>query len=204
MGVIPTRMMPMGVWRQSAPPLPYDALVEYVESRTDLWGGGISTGIVPDSETKIEIEFEYLVGPDQQQIYRAGSLAVAFGNKLYVSQGQLQTLYDGTQAKVTDPAVFYGRHHLVCGPFGQVPVLDGTRLGFDNAPRRFVSNNGLALFHDRQNSRLYCCRLWQNGVLLRDFAPCRVGAAGALYDRVSGAVYYPATSTALIPGPDMP
>lgn len=43
-----------------------------------------------------------------------------------------------------------------------------------------------------------------NDAPARDLAPCRVGSAGALYDRVSGDVLYSATSTPLIPGPDLP
>jgi hypothetical protein len=39
--------------------------------------------------------------------------------------------------------------------------------------------------------------------LVRDFVPVRVGTAGGLYDRVSGKVFLSATSTSLIPGPDI-
>lgn len=59
--------------------------------------------------------------------------------------------------------------------------------------------------------RLYYCRLFdQNGVLIRDYTPVRVGAVGYLYDRANptggplgNGLYGSATDTPLIAGPDV-
>lgn len=36
---------------------------------------------------------------------------------------------------------------------------------------------------------IYACKIWQNGNLVRDFIPVRVGTTGYMYDRVSGTLF---------------
>lgn len=38
--------------------------------------------------------------------------------------------------------------------------------------------------------RLYGCKIWQGGTLVRDFVPIKVGAEGCLYDKATATVYH--------------
>lgn len=47
--------------------------------------------------------------------------------------------------------------------------------------------------------KLYGCKIWQDGFLVRDFKPCKIGLTGALYDTVSESVFY-SSGASLIAG----
>ena len=58
---------------------------------------------------------------------------------------------------------------------------------------------------DWESVRLYAFQIFDNGVLVRDFIPVRVGRAGYMFDRVSGE-YLPFGNVgtgAFILGPDI-
>lgn len=52
------------------------------------------------------------------------------------------------------------------------------------------------------NTRIYWCKIRENGVLLRDFIPVRVGDVGYLYDSVSGQLFGNAGTGSFVIGPD--
>lgn len=49
---------------------------------------------------------------------------------------------------------------------------------------------------------IYSCKMWLNGVLVRDYIPVRVGTTGYMYDRVSCSLFGNAGSGSFVVGPD--
>lgn len=54
----------------------------------------------------------------------------------------------------------------------------------------------------QMTARLYGCRYYQSGVLVRDFVPVRIGQTGYLFDRVSGQLFGNAGTGDFVLGPD--
>ena len=52
------------------------------------------------------------------------------------------------------------------------------------------------------NMQITFCKIWKNGVLVRDYIPVRRGMVGYLYDRVSGKLFGNAGTGAFVLGPD--
>jgi hypothetical protein len=50
----------------------------------------------------------------------------------------------------------------------------------------FGRNSDNSRYVRRIKVRIYSCQIWQNGVLVRDCIPVRVGTTGEMYDRASG------------------
>ena len=81
-----------------------------------------------------------------------------------------------------------------------VAKVDGNVLAtFDAAS--FQTNYDLYLYaQNRAGTRyapnggvVYSCKIYDNGVLVRDFAPAEFGGVSGLYDQVAGVFYTPLT-----------
>ena len=205
MGVIPTRMMPMGAWRKSAPPLPYDAEVEYVKSDGTQW---TDTGIVATGATTTTLDARMISTATRNSGFFG---AYSSGRAYYLYLDASGVFQFGFGAYKNSSNSSNTRRHVFELDDYQF-LVDGTVAG-TTSRNAFSTPWTLAMFKTRSSAsafyaappvEVYGCQISQSGTLARDFIPVRVGTAGALYDRVSGTLYYSATSTALIPGPDLP
>ena len=212
--MIPTALHPFGA-RPS--PLPYDALVEYVESDGTQY---VDTGILPTPTTLIDLDFmpqNNGVRPFGSDDLRGGVYRrfwVAVGGSGTNLQYNASTNSSNILASNGGASILGVRTAIVAAgksltAFGSTRTAPSWTIATDNgcsvglfAGHRFLSD-GLETWDVMASMRLYSCSIYADSVLRRDFAPCRVGTAGALYDRVSGTLYYSATSTSLIPGPDL-
>ena len=69
----------------------------------------------------------------------------------------------------------------------------------------FTSRNANGARTPYAKARCRYCQFWDsNDALVRSYVPVRVGTEGALYDRVTDAVFRSATSTPLVAGPETP
>ena len=198
---IPTRQLPLGAGHGA--PLPYDALVEYVESTGAQY---VDTRAEPTSDIVVETSFMRSVAVSGTAIFGKASFDGGTVLRLYSDVFQRA----GYNAAHSTSVPVDTNWHVVRSSATET-IVDGVSMS-----GKFTGNfapGSLFIFAQRASmsaanvlskSRISYFRLYMLGTLALDLAPCRVGSAGALYDRVSGTLYYSATSTALIPGPDLP
>lgn len=167
--------------------------LEYVESDGSQC---IDTGYAPNSSSRVVMDFQPI----------SGTLTVLFGNKdsgssfdLFVSNTNLYYAYGNDMQQTTNPIP------------GQRTVVDadGNTLSYGNASvqaskQEFSSGNTIYLltsnFSDGSydstwtSARIYSCRIYDNGTLVRDYIPAmdKDGVAG-LYDAAND-VFQPSTT----------
>ena len=210
-GVIPTRMMPMGV---SATPLPYDAEVEYVESTGTQY---IDTGVVldyPGVDSAVEGEVLF-TSTDNRQL-----MGWNYGSFIGVNNGVM----DGTASTVAAnmwhtmrvERVWAGDSSTIRKWLDGVKAREGTAGSGSPVQYKFIAfglqaNN--PPFSYMCKARVRRLRAYRAGVLVLDLRPVRVGsganAVGYLYDRANptggplGNGLYPNSGTgAFVVGPD--
>ena len=91
--------------------------------------------------------------------------------------------------------------------------LDYENLNTSANPGTFTSNLDICMFGKTQEDgvtifakgsmKCYYLKLWDNGVLVRDMVPVRVGQVGYMYDRVSNTLFGNAGTGDFVLGPDL-
>ena len=178
------------------------ALVDSVKSDGVLY---VDTGLTPKSGTSLVIDYADWTGPGGDTWYRAIVGAINRAHQLIVRATDGLTAFGSSNNASGNIASFpfTGRHTLAAdwtkggttyisadGGAIQTPLSDKGEYSLsDRTIWLFAANNGSA--YRPSVATLYGARIWQDGVLVRDFRPC-VTAAGkaALYDMVSASVYY--------------
>lgn len=193
--------------------LPYDAEIEYLESSGTQW---IDTGIIPDADTGISIDF-YRLGDTQS----AGALYI-FGvtetNKRFygIYRVRPEILQWGYKTTVV-------RDNTNCSiPFGTKIAF---KLNYLNNKQAYlsttdytweISSDGDAFEHSidifRANNsdtyplfrgRIYGFKITQGSEMVMDLIPVRVGQVGYMYDKVSGQLLGNSGSGEFILGQDI-
>lgn len=180
------------------PVLPYDAEVEYLESTGAQWVGVELLG-------KNGYDFDYKVNFTQLSTSQATGIGGEYQSGKSCYLGIVRT--DGTLAyhykSTTSPVVvasniqtgtdYVVNVHLYSGE--QYYIVNGTKSSVGNITGNFVSSLYLRLFSVNSSSplysymKLYYCKIYDNGILVRDFIPVRVGTVGYMYDRISGELF---------------
>ena len=192
--------------------LPYDAEVEYLEcAGTSSVFPYINTGIVGDSNTTYEAMLwrntrstnECAIGSWNSGNTRCW-VAYYFGNKFYLGMGA-QVNSDGAP----QPNVWYKQILKIESSNFNLYVDDELtatvpQTTFTSSQPLYIgamNSSGTASFYFR--GRFGAVKIYQNGVLVRDFIPVRKGAVGYLYDRVSGKLFGNAGTGDFVLGPDV-
>ena len=92
-------------------------------------------------------------------------------------------------------------------------TINGVSFGRDynsGSPVNFTTTHNLYMFAFGRKgspiifgkSRIAYCKVYDNGTLLRDFIPVRVGNVGYMYDKVSGQLFGNSGTGSFILGPD--
>lgn len=208
MSVIPTRMMPMG---RGGRRLPYDAEVEFLESTGTQW---IDTGFIGNSTTKAEIAASSSNTTAIQCLFGARN---SNGNRPSFCVWQKATERN-LRFDYNSPTVDSVRSSGTWNTVGVNTVIKDGRLNYLNGSQ-LVSNDNLVfelpvsffLFNVNSSGvasvypfvgRVFLCKIWQNGVLVRDFIPVRVGQTGYLYDKVAKQLFGNAGTGSFTLGPD--
>lgn len=182
--------------------------VEYIESNGRQY---IDTGFTPNQDTKIDVIFQ--------------SATNVYGNCFYgVRKGVGDTAYISWQSS-SEFADNYGsqdtrhlapndinKHHLVKD---KNKVFYDEELVLTNTYETFTCEGTLVLFAYRNTSasastqiqangnyRIYYFKIWDNGVLVRDFVPVKIIATNeyCLFDRLSKALFHNAGTGAFTGG----
>ena len=185
------------------PPLPYDAEVEWLGYDGLQY---IDTGITPNQTIEAEIKMM----PTDANV---NSYAI-FGARNSASNTSTKTLFslaiwsNGTNAALNDYNYDSGWKNVLAYNTECVLSIKSRKLYKDNTlvvssgktnSFSFDVTYGLLRNHlkngnwdDRQGTsgRLYYCKIWKGGNLVRDFITVRVGQVGCLYDKVSEQLFY--------------
>jgi hypothetical protein len=184
--------------------LPYDAEVEFLESTGTQW---IDTGIISDGTgLTVEVTCSKTTSATQEMaiVGRSGNN----GFDLYVLNSKFELWNSSNRVAKNPTTISAGEVYDVIGSTAggamnlSVNGVNSSRSGVTSFP-----NRNIVLF--RHNSKYYWvgrlmfCKIWQNGVLVRDFIPVRKGTVGYLYDRVSGKLFGNAGTGDFVLGPDV-
>lgn len=189
--------------------LPYDAELEYLESTGTQY---IDTGIVSSgfgiradvvcAQTQSGGEMAIVGrsrgdGFELYSNYAAGKFGLwnRSGNYIELTrQLELSRVYSISAEITTTPTMTLSIDgNVTTKSITSATIADGNILVFKHTSYYF-------------KGRIYSCKIWQNGVLVRDLIPVRVGsgasAVGYMYDRVSKRLFGNAGSGAFVLGPD--
>ena len=178
-----------------------DFCAQWVESNGSTY---IDTGVVGRPETKIEATFQWKRIADNRLVSVSKTGGSAGVNYLHVASGPngemwfraggtTLTMADVAFVADTDYTISYDIHassqtYSVTGPFGTVTTND-TQAAVNTAPNTFyvfAQNQNGSWYGANSKVRLYAMKIWQDGILVRDFVPAVKDGEGCLYDRVNG------------------
>lgn len=196
---------------EKAPAVPYDAEVEYLESTGTQY---IDTGIIGNTslDTVVAADFaaptsaiQFVFGCRDGSNGRFGFAVIydqysfgyrddhALGQRTGARQSCLFTATTGERSCTVDGSTVTATDN----------VLD-TDLSMFLFSRNYNGATGQFF-----TGRIYSCRITQNGTLVRDYIPVRVGTTGFLYDRANptggpsgNGLYGNSGSGAFVVGPD--
>ena len=162
----------------------------------------IDTGLYGRPETKIEAHFQWKAIQDRRLICASKSgnffhiASGPNGEMWFRSGGSTVTIEGAAYSANTDYTVVSDVHassqtYSVTGPFGTITTND-TQTAVNTKPHAmflFAENYGSGA-GSFPKVRLYSMKIWQDGVLVRDFVPGIKGGQGVLYDRVNDKCYF--------------
>ena len=172
--------------------LPYDAEVEYLESTGTQW---IDTGVVANGE----FDADYTIStPSSFRNFIVGGARsttqhLNFGQ--YEPNGTFIMAYLGSYwtalSTIAPNTTYTARIHYASG--SQTATVNGTaarsqsysgteslNLNIHPFKRNFYNASDTIL---PMTGKMHSFKIWQNGTLVRDYIPVRVGTTGAMYDR---------------------
>jgi len=162
----------------------------------------IDTGLFGRPETKIEAHFQWKAVQDRRLICANKNsqyfhIASGANGEMYFRSGSSTLIIDGAAyAANTDYTVVSDVHansqtYSVTGPFGTITTNDNQTAVNTKPHAMFIFGENYGTGSGGYSRvRLYSMRIWQDGVLVRDFVPGIKGGQGVLYDRVNDVCYF--------------
>ena len=209
-GVVPTRMMAMGVRKKRL----YDAEVLWIspaQEQSGLSEAYIDAGFVPTSSTQIYAKFFITSVYPNYAWYVFGRQTHNSTSRCQISRSNSSTnpLDVGISGTYKDFAASDNTEYEISIDFasGSTTINGTTTAGFSVSS---LGNYGVNIF-TRQTSetnrrsdvvRLERLIFSEGGVAIRDFVPVRIGTVGYLYDKVSKQLFGNAGTGSFVLGPD--
>ena len=192
------------------PPLPYDAEVEYLESTGTQY---IDTGFIPNQDSRLVMDVlipslstgACTFGGSVNGAWRPG-FSVYGGNTSYY----MSSIYNQSDvASGTYKFNANNRHIVDLNKNIYTVSRNGSHIySYSHPTGDFTLVKSIDLFRlniatPRYGKfRLYSSEIYDNGTLVRDLIPVRVGQVGYMYDRVSGQLFGNDGTGDFIVGPD--
>ena len=194
-------------------------LLDYVESTGAQW---VDTGVFAGPQTRSETDIAVMEWGDGVLLSGSGSNRHAFGkgwSGSITNGGNAAKLYFGlgaqNYASAVKLATLTGSRHVywidaATATAGlderEFSLASAGDIGTNLFPAALLAQRGGAAetnIRGNMTARLYGCKYYEAGTLVRDFVPVldANGVAGLL-DRVSGQVFYSATATPFVAGPE--
>jgi len=191
--------------------LPYDAEIEYLESTGTQY---IPTGLLG----KNGYDFDYKVVFTKLSISEATGIGGEYYTRLSCYIGMVRAdktfayHYKGTNSPIVvasnieENTDYIVHAHLYAGE--QYFIINGVKSETGTIGGSFISPYYIRLFSVNSERplyshlKLYYCKIFDNGIIVRDYIPVRVGTTGYMYDKVSGKLFGNNGTGAFILGPD--
>lgn len=194
--------------------LPYDAEVEYLESTGTQW---INTGITPtiSDTTRIvsDLSLTSINTSDNNIVFGNYAISPAVRQFAFVdTSAKARIAYVGAASgSVTIAANSDYLFEAQFAPGGSYLKVNGATSSQNTSTATVPPSWPLSLFACRyedsvispSSMRLRSCKIYLNGVLVRDYIPVRRGTVGYLYDRVSGRLFGNAGTGDFVLGQDV-
>lgn len=181
------------------PPLPYIEL-EYIQSSGSQY---INTGFKPNSNTKIIITF-MKVGNiiDYERLF--GSMSNSSATTLLRSNRSNSFEYKLNNSVKTSVTINANTQYTIEATNSYIKLNNSTS-NFSAVSYTATTNLELLHNHDRYGTfRVYSCKVYDNGTLIRDFVPAKRKSDNVicLYDKVTETFYTNAGSGTFTAGPE--
>lgn len=182
--------------------------VEYIESTGSAY---IDTGIIPNTNTKIDISFELITKGNYGIIFGGEDAYNSNGFHLYNTSGNFDISFGARYSASTIPFELNTKYKFVMDKTGF--TLNSTSGTFETNTISTTYSIYLFAVHRATNvtetnalKRIYYCKLYNNGTLVRDMIPCyRVSDnVIGMYDLVSNTFFTNAGSGAFTKGNNAP
>lgn len=175
---------------------PYKETLEYLESDGVHY---INTGVAPSNmNIKVELEYQYLANNLTWDDSIMGSRSEGLDTRFYPSSlggsDDRHVFGDNTVVTTSD----LNKHTVLFNDEAHDTYLDGTKIGNlgtsftpHNQPMYLFGLNFQGSFQYQSHSRIYHCKIWDNGTLIRDYIPVKdIKGVSCLYDKVTEELYY--------------
>ncbi len=180
-----------------------DEFVDYVEAHGNTY---VDTEVIGRSGTKAEADMEWLaLGGDYAFLDARGNDGTSANNTrilmIHSHQSNMSLGYGTWIANGSAPKYATGTRYTITSDLragSQTLVVNGETVysgtsaaSYDTGYNLYLFANNLAgAVNNRSSARLYGLKIWQDGVLMRDFRPCRKHGIPALYDDVEKRIFY--------------
>lgn len=179
----------------SSIPLPYDARVEYLASNSQAY---IDTGISGGNDNlEITCEFKYTTHIQYAAIY--GNYVADANNGVRFILNTSGSTYVNNNTKCVGgaaPACSINNWHTIVSTqsttkMDGVSVTTPTTMGTTNNGNIAIFNRSLTNPNTSRDigAQIKSFKIKDNGVLVLDMIPVRVGSVGYMYDKVSGQLF---------------
>lgn len=170
-------------------PKGYTELV-YIQSNGTQW---IDTGFKANQNTRIVAQAMFLSGGwifGSETSWVSNAFGVYFGSSGIVDHGSETTGYSTSLNVLLD--VDFNKENIIINT-GTTQLLNHTFTSVDfysGLNTYLFCNNRAGVATEPSSSRFYACKVYDDGMLVRDFVPCLSDADGiGMYDLVEGKFY---------------
>lgn len=179
--------------------------LEYIQSSGTQF---IDSGFIPNQDTRIKVECAFVPSTTDTR-FLLGSRSAANSNEFQIatSKGYYRTDYNKTHSNLSNTS--YGNEKFYIDKNKNVTNLNNeysataTYSSFSCPVNLYIfgtNNNGS--FYNGATARVYTCRIYDNGTLIRDYIAAKLsdGTVG-LYDKLHGLLYINLGTGAFTAGP---
>ena len=164
---------------------PYDAEVEYLESTRTQY---IDTQVTPNQDLVIEIKWKNNTAQNNRYLFGSGS-STSNCIRAYIGSSSYWRFGGGyiaiNTSDTTERIAVIDKTKI---------IINGEEYIYQDTVGTFSSSVTMKIFGGASgnsliSTRIYYFKISNNGTLIRDFIPVRVGTTGYMYDRVSGRLF---------------
>lgn len=161
--------------------IPYDAEVEYLESDGTQY---IDTGIRPHQDVAVEIKWKNQENQTNKYLFGSGTTS-SDCIRAYIGNASYWRFGGGYVSIYTTDTI------MRTATMDKTKItINGTDYNYNGTVGIFSSTTSIKLFAGATggtgiSTRIYYFKAYENGILVSDLIPVRVGQVGYMYDRVS-------------------
>lgn len=179
----------------------YDAEIEYLESNGHQY---INTNVLSGDATEISLSLAILNVEASGRL--VGSSNTHF--ELWISSTGKLSVRSNNEQKASTLSVDTSKHTYKISNLTDSGYIGSQSFTFTHNGTSYQGATLYLLMRPANpgtgiETKLYNCKIKENGMLVRDFIPVRVGTVGYLYDKVSKTLFENMGSENFILGPDV-